>query len=233
MGDGNRLPADAADRVSNGTADNDGTVMTSCRWYRDPVLLVPAAVTIIAAIIALVPYFFPQQQPDGQGTGKYVDPEECLTIAWPGPGTAAPQQVWANKDVAGYAILRQKPCWRALKPQPSTRFTPAAGISVLCWVNADNVIDTSKVSRYGWYLVADPAHLGQTIGWTPQWPYGAPAQDVPTCGQHAQGSLSPVTLVAATLACIVAACLIVLAIRRRRRDLPQPAGPLAIDNEQP
>ncbi|MFD5735790.1 hypothetical protein ACFWIY_23600 [Streptomyces sioyaensis] len=232
MGDGDRLP-DGADRVPNEAAANGGTVVPSRRWYRDPVLLVPAAVTIVAAIIALVPYFFPQQQPDGQGTGKYVDPEKCLTVGWPGPGTVEPQQVRANTDVAGYAILRQKPCWRALKPQPSTRFDPASGISVLCWVNADDVIDTSKVSRYGWYLVADPAHPGQTIGWTPQWPYEAPEQDVPTCGQHAQGSLSPVTLVAAALACVTAIFLIILAIRRRRRDLPQPAGPPAFDNEQP
>jgi hypothetical protein len=204
----------------------------SRRWYRDPVLLVPAAVSLITAIIALVPYFFPHPQPDSPGTGKYVDPQECLTQVWPGRGTAVPQQVRADKDVADYAVLRQKPCWRAQRPQLSTPFNPAAGILVLCWVNADDVYDTFRVPRYGWYLVADPAQPGKTIGWTPQWPYGAPAQDVPPCSQHAQGTLSPVTIVAAVLACISAAAFLILVIRRRRRDLPQPAEPAAVDDEE-
>ncbi|MGW1810535.1 hypothetical protein [Streptomyces sp. NPDC002078] len=215
MSDDDRLPAGGATRVRNGTAD--GT--PSRPWYRDPPVLVPALVTIIAAVIALVPYFFPQQQPDTSGAGKYVDPEQCLTTDWPGPGTTQPQQIRANKNVAEYAILRNKPCWRALKPQPSTAFNPAAGIPVLCWVNADDVFDTSRVRRYGWYLVADPTHPGETIGWTPQWPYRTPAHNVPVCGEHAQRPLTPLTLAAAALAGITATALIILVIRRRLRSL--------------
>ncbi|MGW2938700.1 hypothetical protein ACWDA7_44655 [Streptomyces sp. NPDC001156] len=227
MVDGHRLPADDADRVRNGAA-NDAPIRP---WYRDPAVVVPAVVAIVSALIGLVPYFFPQQQPDK--FKKYVDPEECLTIAWPGPGMAVPQKVRASKDVAGYAILRQTPCWRAPKSQSSTSFNPAAGISVLCWVNADDVFDTSKVPRYQWYLVADPADPGKTIGWTPQWPYGAPAEPVPICGQHPQRSLSSVSLVAAALAMIAVISLIILAIRRRRRNVPHPEEPPDTDSEQP
>jgi hypothetical protein len=233
MADEDRVPDEGTDRVRNDAANVDGPVvqvgnldggitigdMRNRRWYRDPFLLVPAIVTIIAAVVALVPYFFPHQEPTGTGTGKYVDPEECLALDWPGPGMAVPQQVQAKHDVVENAILRPKPCWRAGTPQTVTRFSPATGISVFCRLSADNVFDTSGIPRYGWYLVADPAQPGKTIGWTPQWPYTAPAQPVPDCGRPSGPAFSPVTIVATVLAGLTAVFLVTAIIRRRRRVL--------------
>jgi hypothetical protein len=232
MGDGGRVPRDDAGRVRNDAADVNGPVVqagnihggvtihhgSSRRWYRDPTVMVPAVVTVIAAIIAIVPYLFPRHEADdGTGTGRYVDPEECLTLTWPGPDTAAvPQEVRTKDGVAENAILRQKPCWRAQTPGLSAPFAPEAGISVLCSVNADNVYDTAGRPRYGWYLVADPTQQGKTLGWTPQWPYTAPAHDVAVCGPPPRSAHSLVTIVAAASACLTAAFLIVM-IRRRRR----------------
>ncbi|HET6500604.1 MAG TPA: hypothetical protein VFG87_07555 [Amycolatopsis sp.] len=231
MADEDRVPDGGADRVRNDAANIDGPVVQvgsvdgditignapAGRWYRDPFLLVPAIVTIIAAVIALVPYLFPHQEPTGTGTGLYVDPEECLALDWPGPGTAAPQRVHAAPDVVGDAVLRPKPCWRAGTPQTVTRFSPATGISVFCWLNADNVYDSSGVPRYRWYLVADPTQPGKTIGWTPRWPYSAPSQPVPECGAPSGSALSPVTIVATVLAGLTVVFLITAIIRRRRR----------------
>jgi hypothetical protein len=87
---------------------------------------------------------------------------------------------------------------------------------VLCSVNADNVYDTAGIPRYGWYLVADPTQAGKTLGWTPQWPYTAPAHDVPVCGPPSEAGLSLVTIVAATLACLTTTTFLIMVIRRRR-----------------
>jgi len=231
MGETDPIQGDSADRVRNEAARVDGPAVqagdihgnvtihhvTSRRWYRDPGVMVSAMVTVIAAMVALVPYLFPHQEPTGAGTGKYVDPEQCLTLTWPGAETtASPQQVRAKEGMADYTILRQKPCWRAQTPQLSTPFAPKAGISVLCSVNADNVYDTAGIPRYGWYLVADPAQPGKALGWTPQWPYTAPAHDVPDCTSHARSTPSPVTIGATALALLTGAFL-AMAIRRRRR----------------
>ncbi|QUQ64269.1 hypothetical protein [Kutzneria sp. CA-103260] len=210
-------PAVLAGNIHGGVnIHHHGTIR---RWYRDPALMLPAVVTIIAAIIALVPYLFPHQAPDGLGTGKYVDPEQCQTLTWPGPETPVePQQVRAKEGMAGNGFLRQTPCWRAQTPELSAPFTPESGISVLCSVNADNVYDTNGIPRYGWYLVADPTQPGRTLGWTPQWPYTAPAHDVPTCGPHPSSAFPLVTIAAAALACLAAA-LLAVAIGRRRRAI--------------
>lgn len=225
---GDRVPAGDDDQVRNEAADIGGPIVQagsihggvtvhhaqSLRWYRDPTVLAPAVLTAIAVVVALVPYLFPHPPPDG--TGAYVDPERCLTLNWPGPATAVtPQHVRTKDGVAANAILRQKPCWRAQTPS-TAEFTPKTGISVLCSVTADNVFDTAGRSRYDWYLVSDPTQPGKTLGWTPTWPYTAPAHDIPVCSS--QSTPSWVTVVAATLACLTAAILLVMIRRRRRRN---------------
>jgi hypothetical protein len=237
MSEPDKRPDDRAPRARNTAADIDGVVVQTTwhdgdvniihpppgRWYRDRTVMVPATV----AIIAIVPSFILHEERATNGTGEYVEPEECLELDWPDATTAAaPQKVQTKEDVDPYAILRQKPCWRAPTP-PLTSFTPETGITVLCRVNADNVYDTAGIPRYGWYLVADPHQREKPLGWTPEWPYAAPDRDVPECAQSASLPV-PLITIAAAITTILAAVFLITAIKRRHRALRHPrdhAGP--------
>ena len=222
-------PDDRAPHARNTATNIDGTAIQATwhigdnivrpspgRWYRDRTVMVPAVVAIIAAIIAIIPSLILHEQRETTGTGEYVDPEECLELDWPDATTGAtPQKVHTKEDTDPYAILRQKPCWRAPTP-PLTSFTPETGITVLCRVNADNVYDTARIPRYGWFLVADPNQREKPLGWTPQWPYTAPDRDVPECGQGTSPSV-PLITVAAAGTTILATVFLIIAITRRHR----------------
>ncbi|MQY24122.1 hypothetical protein [Nocardia macrotermitis] len=194
-------------------------------WYRDPVYLAPIATVItgiITATLALLPQYFPHTTPKPP-LARYVDPQACMTTTWPQPAADVLSHVHAGKNLAGYAKLRAQPCWRAVDLTETAQFTPGTGIAVVCWVDADYTYDTSRVPRYDWYLVADPARAGSTIGWTQAWPYAAPDRAAAQCAQpHLDQPRSwwaqPILTIVAGILTFVSAVVAFLAIRRRRHS---------------